>query len=163
MPLQLNSNLTKSLAVNFARLGSSARLILVSNAVPVPTDMSSTNFTNYLNSFMLTANAQNYLGSVVVAGYQNFNNSIVFGSATANALQTGTVGSIFCCHATSTGAPVANSSATGYINAANFCFFITDSVSIIDEPKMVVLGSMATTAGQQINHLSTTISMVSSF
>ncbi len=163
MPLQLNSNLTKALAVNFARLNQSARLVFVSDAVPIPTSLTSASFKTYLDSFMLTANQDNYLGSVVVAGYQNFNNSIVYGSATGTALRSGRIGSVVCMHSSNTGAPGANTTSSAYEYANAYTFFITDSISIIDDPKMCVVGSLDTVAGQSISHLSTTISMVSAF
>lgn len=159
--LQLNSTLTKSLAINIARLGTSARLIFVKDTVAIPTDLTTASLDAYFQSFMLTGNAANYLGSVTITGYQNFNNTIIYGTSSANALQTGTVGSVVCVHATSTGAPVATTSASGYLNARNRCFFITDSLSTIDDPKTVVMDSLTLTSGVAFQHYSTTISMVS--
>lgn len=163
MPLQLNSVLSKNLAVNFARFNTSARLILVKDTVAIPTEMTATALDTYFQSFMLTANADNYLGSVTISAYQNFNNTIVFGTASATALKTGNIGSVVCVHTSSTGAPVASTTSTGYINARNRCLFITDSISLLDDPKMVVLDSLSTTSGSTIQVLSTTISMVSAF
>lgn len=159
--LQLNSALTKTLANNIARFGTSARLIFVKDTVAIPADLSTSALDAYFQSFMLSSNASNYLGSVAITGYQNFNNTIIYGVASANALQTGTVGSVVCVYATSTGAPVASTSSTGYLNARNRCFFITDSISTIDDPKTVVIDSLALTSGVAFQHYSTTISMVS--
>lgn len=161
MALQLNQILTKSLATNFTRLGTNARLIFVKNTVAIPTALTTAQLDTYFQSFMLTANAANYLGSVTISAYQNFNNTIVLGSASASALQSGTIGSVVMVHSSSTGAPVANTSASGYTNSRYRCFFITDSISLLDDPLMVVVDKLTLTAGSTFQHLSTTISMVS--
>jgi hypothetical protein len=99
MALQLNSILTKSLVTSLVRYGTtSARIILISNAVPIPTDMTTAQLDTYFQSFMLTANTANYLGSFTISAYQNFNNTIVIGTGSATALQSGTVGSIVLTH-----------------------------------------------------------------
>lgn len=162
MALQLNSILTKSLVTSLVRYGTtSARIILVSNAVPIPTAMTTAQLDTYFQSFMLTTNTANYLGSFTISAYQNFNNTIIIGSGSATALQSGTVGSIVLTNSSSTAAPVANTSATGYINARNRAFFITDSISTVDDPQVCVLDNLTLTAGSTFQHFSTTISMVS--
>lgn len=161
MALQLNSILTKSLATNYTRLGTSARLIFVKNTVAIPTALTTAQLDTYFQSFMLTANAANYLGSVTVSAYQNFNNTIIIGAGSATALQSGTVGSVVLVHSSSTGVPTSSTANSAYENARYRNFFITDSISLIDDPKVVVLDSLTLTAGSTFQHLSTTISMVS--
>lgn len=161
MALQLNSILTKSLATNYTRLGTSARLIFVKNTVAIPTALTTAQLDTYFQSFMLTANAANYLGSVTVSAYQNFNNTIIIGAGSATALQSGTVGSVVLVHSSSTGAPTSSTANSAYENARYRNFFITDSISLIDDPKVVVMDSLTLTAGSTFQHLSTTISMVS--
>lgn len=162
MALQLNSMVTKSLATVFTRYGTTnARLIFVKDTVAFPTNLTTAALDAYFQSFMLTTNSANYLGSFVVSAYQNFNNTIILGAGSASALQTGTVGSVVLVHSSATAAPTASTSNSAYINARQRCFFLTDSVSLIDDPKVTVLENLSFTAGSTFNHLSTTISMVS--
>lgn len=164
MALQLNAQLTKALAINFSRLGTTqCRLIFVKDSVPFyPADTTTASMDAFFQSFMLTGPAaDNYLGSVVITGYQNFNNTIVFGTGTGTALKSGTVGSVICVHSTSTAAPVASTTAAGYINARYRCMFIHNSLSTVDDPKTTVVDSLTFTQGQVFSHLSTTVSMVS--
>ena len=164
MALQLNAELTKALAINFSRLGTTqCRLIFVKDSVLFyPSDTTTTQMDAYFQSFMLTgAAADNYLGSVVITGYQNFNNTIVFGTGTGTALKSGTVGSVICVHSSSTAAPVASTTASGYVNARYRCMFIHNSLSTVEDPKTTVMDSLTFTQGQVFTHLSTTISMVS--
>ena len=162
MALQLNSELTKALAINFSRLGTTqCRLIFVKDTVALPTDTTDTQLSAYFSSFMLTGVQDNYLGSVTITGYQNFINTIVFGSGSGVALKSGTIGSVVCVHSTSTGAPVASTTAAGFINARHRCMFIHDSLSTVEDPKTTVMDSLTLTQGQVFNHLSTTVSMVS--
>lgn len=165
MALQLNSAVTKALATNFGRLGTSCRIIFVKDTVAIPTSLSAAALSAYFDSFMLTANADNYLGSVTISGYQQFNNTITFSTAVGTTpLKTGTIGSAVITHSTSTGAPVALTTSSGYEIAKEWCFCITDSIGTADDPKMIVLGDKNLTAGgTTINFMSATISMVSSY
>lgn len=162
MALQLNAQLTKALAINFSRLGTTqCRLIFVKDTVTFPANTTSAELDAYFESFMLTAGADNYLGSIAITDYQNFNNTIVFGTGSGTALKTGTIGSVVCVHSSSTGAPVANTSASGYVNSRHRAMFIHNSLSLVDDPKITVMAALTTTQGATFNHLSTTISMVS--
>lgn len=165
MALQLNSAVTKALATNFGRLGTSCRIIFVKDTVNVPTDLNATSIAAYFDSFMLSAFADNYLGSVTISGYQQFNNTITFSTALGTTpLKTGTVGSVVFTHSTNTAAPVELTSSSGYIYAKDHWFCITDSIGTADDPKMVVVGDKNLTAGgTSINFMSATISMVSSY
>lgn len=164
MSLQLNSEITKSLSTNFGRLGTSCRLIFVKDTVQVPTSSSQTALDAYFSSFMLASNANNYLGSVVVSGYQQIANTITFSTALPTVpLHSGTIGSVVFTHESNTDVPNATSTAsTSFKYARDYCMCVTDSVGTIDSPQMVLVQNknLVSVTGS-IQFLVATITMVS--
>lgn len=175
--LQLNSVVTRSLATSLGRFTSATptsnlagRLIFVRDTVALPADMSPTNLRAYFEQFMLnealsTTNS-NYLGSAIVGNsYSYYANTVTMNSLaiTPNPdIAGGTIGSVVYTVANGTGAPFSDASVNGFSRAWQLTMFITDSISTIDSPKMVVFDNQLTISPSSYPTVQNiTISMVS--
>lgn len=153
MALQLNDIITRSLVTSLGRYNgtnptstNTGRLIFVKDTVPIPTNMNKVNLEAYFSQFMThqagTSTNTNYLGSALVSSsYSYFGNSITMNSLviTPNPdIAGGTVGSVVLVRAADSGAPVPLNDIR-FFKVCESTFFITDSISLIDEQKMVIL------------------------
>ena len=175
--LQLNSVVTRSLATSLGRFTSATstsnlagRLIFVRDTVPLPTSMSPSSLQAYFAQFMVNESGSttnsNYLGSAVVGNsYSYYANTITMNSLaiTPNAnIAGGTIGSVVYTVANGTGAPVLDTSVNVFSRAWQLTMFITDSISTVDSPKMVVFDNQLTISPSSYPTVQNiTISMVS--
>lgn len=175
--LQLNSVVTRSLATSLGRFTSATptsnvagRLIFVRDTVALPTDMSPTSLAAYFEQFMVNEAGQstnsNYLGSAIVgSSYSYYANTITMNALpiTPNAnIVGGTIGSVVYTVANGTGAPFADTSIAGFTKAWQLTMFITDSLSTVEDPKMVVFDNQLTISPSSYPTVQNiTISMVS--